>query len=163
MSVKTNFWIDLTVFAGFLIALEPNMTGGLIHEWFALSLAGMLIVHFLLHWDWFIKLTIRFFENLYHSSRLNYLLAILIFVGFITIITSGLMISEDVMPFFGFEHLNSRGWYKIHELASNLILLLVAVHVAIRWEWVKTTIVRLFINPLSNRKNQTAPIEDKQA
>jgi len=151
MSVKTNFWINLAIFAGFLVALEPNLTGTSLHEWFALSLAGMLIIHFLLHWDWFMKLSTRFMGNLYHSSRVNYVLAILIFGGFITIITSGIMISEHVIPFFGLGQLGGHGWRKIHELASNLTLLLVAVHVAIRWEWFKTTFTRLLINPFQKR------------
>lgn len=141
----------MTVFVGFLIALDPRLTGTSIHEWFTLSLAGMLIVHFLLHWDWFIKLSLRFFENLYHSSRLNYALAILIFLGFITIITSGLMISEHVMPFFGLNDLGGHGWKTVHELASNLTLFLVAIHVALRWEWVKTTISKFFIDPFIGR------------
>lgn len=166
MAVKTNFWVDIAIFAGFLVALEPNFTGTSLHEWFALSLAGVLIVHFLLHWDWFIKLTTRFMDNLYHSSRVNYTLAILIFGGFITIITSGVMISEHVIPFFRLGPLGGHGWGKIHELASNLTLLLVAVHIAIRWEWVKTTVTRLLINPFLkhfNRKLQPLTVEEDQA
>jgi hypothetical protein len=159
MNVKLNFWIDLACFAGFLVALEPRLTGVSIHEWFTLAAAGTLIVHFLLHWDWFFRISARYFDKLFHSSRLNYLLAILIFIGFVTIITSGLMISESVLPFFGLEHARNLAWRRIHDLASNLTLMLVAVHVALRWDWVKAAFNRVLIQPFkrANGKLRTDP------
>ena len=33
-SLKTNFWLDAFIFAGFLAALQPRLTGIAIHEWF---------------------------------------------------------------------------------------------------------------------------------
>ena len=147
MNIKLNFWIDVATFTGFMIAMEPRATGITIHEWFTVSAVGTLIVHFVLHWDWFIRLTSRFFVKLFHSSRLNYLLAIAIFIGFTSIIVSGLMISEHFVPSLGF-HTGARyGWRRIHDLAANLTLLLVAVHVALRWEWVKAAFIRLIVAP----------------
>ncbi len=36
-SLKTNFWLDAFIFAGFLAALQPRLTGIAIHEWFTLA------------------------------------------------------------------------------------------------------------------------------
>ncbi len=152
MNVKLNFWIDVATFLGFMVALQPGFTGTTIHEWFTMAGVGTLIVHFVLHWDWFMRLTSRYFVKLYHSSRLNYLMAVLIFLGFISIIVSGLMISQHFMPFLGF-HLESRfAWRRIHSLAANLTLVLLAIHVAMRWEWVKAAFLRLIVEPFRKTK-----------
>jgi cytochrome b len=148
MNVKLNFWIDLATFIGFMIAMEPHSTGTTIHEWFTVSAVGTLIVHFVLHWDWFIRLTSRFFVKLFHSSRLNYLIAIANFIGFISIMTSGLMISQHFVPALGYHPQARYAWRRVHDLAANLTLVLVAVHVALRWEWVKAAFTRLIVSPL---------------
>ncbi|MEW6403055.1 MAG: DUF4405 domain-containing protein, partial [Chloroflexota bacterium] len=120
-----------------------------------------LIVHFVLHWDWFIRLTQRFFVKLFHNSRLNYLLSIAIFLGFISIMASGLMISESFMPFLGFDFDARFAWRRIHDLASNLTLLLVAVHVALRWDWVAAAFTRIFIDPFRKPRKVDAVLVEE--
>ena len=154
MNTKLNFWIDIATFIGFMIAMEPHSTGVSIHEWFTVAAVGTLIVHFVLHWDWFIRLTSRFLVKLFHSSRLNYLIAIAIFIGFTAIMVSGLMISEHFIPSLGLHPEGRYAWRRIHDLAANLTFLLVAVHVALRWEWVKAAFVRLVVAPF--RKTRKA-------
>src|SRR5512147_1572727 len=119
MNTKLNFWIDIAIFAGFMVAMEPRSTGISIHEWFTVAAVGTLIVHFVLHWDWFMGLTSRFFAKLFHSSRLNYVIAIAIFIGFTSLMVSGLMISEHVVPYFGLHPQTRHAWKSIHELAAN--------------------------------------------
>ena len=51
MSAKIRFWLDLFIFTGFLVALEPNFTGKPLHEWLIMAGVGTLIIHFLFHWD----------------------------------------------------------------------------------------------------------------
>jgi hypothetical protein len=152
LNTKLNFWIDVAVFAGFMVAMEPHSTGVTIHEWFTVAAVGTLIVHFVLHWDWFIRLTSRFFVKLFDSSRLNYLIAIAVFMGFIAIMLSGLMISEHFVPWLGLHPQGRFAWRRIHDLAANLTLLLVAVHVALRWEWVKAAFLRLVVSPFRKIK-----------
>ena len=157
MNTKLNFWIDVATFIGFMIAMEPHSTGTSIHEWFTVAAVGTLIVHFDLHWDWFIRLTSRFLVKLFHSSRLNYLIAIAIFIGFTTIMVSGLMISEHFIPALGL-HIEARyAWRRIHDLAANLTFLLVAIHVALRWEWIKAAFLRLVVAPFRKTK-QVDPV-----
>ena len=78
---KANLMIDIGIFAAVLLALEPSFTGLPIHEWFALSLTGMIIIHLLVHWQWMVRVTGKFFQNLFHNSRLNYIVDALFFVG----------------------------------------------------------------------------------
>ena len=155
--LKTRFWIDVFIFLGFLIALEPHFTGKPLHEWLTVTAAGTLIVHFLFHWDWFLRTSSGFFRNLFHISRLNYLIAIVIFIGFIAIITSGLMISRTFLPALGLHADGGRGWKSIHELASDLTLLAVALHFALHWDWIRNTFAQAVIQPF--RKTSSAKQE----
>ena len=89
-SLKNNFWLDAFIFAGFLAALQPRLTGIAIHEWFTLAATATLVLHVVLHWDWALGITKKFFNNLFHVSRLNYLVDALLFATFTVVITSGL-------------------------------------------------------------------------
>ncbi len=156
MSLKTNFVIDLLAFIGFLLALEPRLTGTTIHEWFTLALAGTLIIHLLIHWDWVINISKRFFAKPLHITRINYILAALIFLSFIVTVTTGLMISESVMPLLGI-HTKNFAARQLHELASNLTLFLVAVHFALHWDWVKNACYRIFVAPFKRQRIASKP------
>jgi Domain of unknown function (DUF4405) len=154
-SLKTNFWLDAFILAGFLLALQPRLTGISIHEWFTLAAAATLILHVLLHWDWVVGITKKFFSNPFHISRLNYLVDGLLFMGFVVVITSGLVISRSVLPTLGIQITANRSWREIHNLSSNLTLLFVALHFALHWSWVKNTFNRLFVKPFQHRVPRT--------
>jgi hypothetical protein len=153
-SLKTNFWLDAFILTGFLVALQPRLTGISIHEWFTLAAGATLIVHVLLHWDWVAGITRKFFSNPFHISRMNYLVDGLLFLGFVAVITSGLVISQSVLPAFGLQIQASRSWREIHNLSSNLTLLFAALHFALHWSWVKNTFRRLFVQPFQRRVPQ---------
>lgn len=156
-SLKTNFWLDTIIFAGFLAALQPRLTGIAIHEWLSFAAAGTLVLHVALHWDWAVQITRKFFHNLFHTSRLNYVVDALLFMAFTVVITSGLVISRVVLPSFGLQMLQSRSWLEIHNTSANLVLLLVALHFALHWSWVKNTFDRLIVAPFRQRGSQTRP------
>ena len=145
---KTNLLIDLTIFAGFLIAAAPNLTGETIHEWFGLALGATLIVHLLLHWKWIVAVTRRFFQKTCHGSRLNYVLNSLLFVTFTSIIFSGVMMSKSVLPTIGLQSSQSFFWRWLHEQATNLTLLLLGLHVALHWKWIASMTVRYLVEPV---------------
>ena len=155
--LKTNFWLDAFIFAGFLAALQPRLTGIAIHEWLTLAAAATLVLHVVLHWDWALGVTRTFFKNLFHASRLNYLVDAMLFVAFTVVITSGLVISRVVMPTLGLQTFSSRSWLEIHNATSNLTLLLVALHFALHWSWVKNTFHRLVVSPFQRRNPRTRP------
>ncbi len=95
-SLRTNFSLDAVIFAGFLAALQPRLTGLALHEWLGAAAATTLVLHVVLHWDWAVGITKTFFRSLLLASRLSYVLDAMLFVAFTVVMTSGLVISRVV-------------------------------------------------------------------
>jgi cytochrome b len=153
---QTNLYLDLAIFAGFLVAATPALTGMPIHEWLGLAFGGTLIVHVLLHWKWVVTVTRRFFQNAPGASRRNYLLNLALFIAFDLIIFSGLMMSKTVLPLLGLESSRDFFWRSLHSLATNLTLLLIGLHVAVHLKWIVTTFGRYVISPVMRRFYRSA-------
>lgn len=149
--MKKNFIVDTIIFLGFLVAFEPSLTGETVHEWFSLALAGTLVLHLLLHWDWVINVGVQFFRKLFHSSRLNFVIDLLLLISFVTIILSGIMISRSVVGVLGIEIQASRAWRIWHSTASNLALTLVALHFGLHWKWILNACKRFIRLPFTRR------------
>jgi hypothetical protein len=158
---KANLMIDIGIFAAVLLALEPSFTGLPIHEWFALSLTGMIIIHLLVHWQWMVRVSGKFFQNLFHNSRLNYIVDALFFVAFTAAVMTGLMVSHVVMPFLNIKVPSDPVWPKLHSLAADATLYLTALHTALHWEWVVKMGKRFLVSPVTSifRKPAPKPVE----
>ena len=57
------------------------------------------------------------------------------FRAIVTIIFTGLMISETVIPLLGVTATQNGLWRGVLTAAANLFILLVALHVALHWHW----------------------------
>ncbi len=148
MSTKTNLVLDLTMFAAFLAVSNPHLTGVTVHEWLAISLAGAVITHLLLHWDWIMKVGKEFFKKLWHQSRLNFVVNTLFFIAMTGALFSGLMISKSVLPALGIQLAVSSSWKSIHFLLSDISVALLGVHFALHFKWVVTNVGRYIVNPV---------------
>jgi hypothetical protein len=152
-----NLMIDIGIFLAVLLALEPSFTGLAIHEWFVLSLAGMIIIHLLVHWQWMVSVTGKFFKNLFHNSRLNYVVDALFFVAFTAAVLSGLLVSHVVMPFLNIKVGQDAVWPKVHSLSADAALYLTALH----WDWFVKLSKRYLVSPVLSifRKPTPKPAE----
>ena len=148
MSTKTNLILDLTMLSAFLTVSNPHLTGITVHEWLAISLAGAVITHLLLHWDWIVKVGKEFFKKLWHQSRLNFVVNTLFFTAMTGTLFSGLLISESVLSTLGIHLDVSRSWRSIHVLMSDASVVMLGVHFALHWKWVVTNIGRHVLNPI---------------
>jgi len=157
-----NLMIDIGIFLAVLLALEPSFTGLAIHEWFALSLLGMIIIHLLVHWKWLVSVTGKFFQNLWHDSRLNYIVDALFFVAFTAAVMTGLMVSHVVMPFLNIKIAEDPVWPKLHGLAADATLYLTALHTALHWNWFVKLVNRYLVLPVRSifRKPDSRPVEE---
>ncbi|RRR70660.1 MAG: DUF4405 domain-containing protein [Candidatus Viridilinea halotolerans] len=144
---KLHLFLDLLLLLAFLLATAPQLTGLTIHEWLSLGLAAAVVTHLLLNWNWLVQVTRRFFGKVSWSARANYTLNALLFIAFTVIITTGILISEAVVPFLGMSIVRDRLWINIHHTASDLAVLLIGLHVALHWRWIYNTTRRLFGGP----------------
>jgi hypothetical protein len=152
---KTNLLIDIALLIAFLISSSPNFTGNLIHEWLGVALAIALIMHILLHWNWIVSVGTRYLKNLWHVSRLQFFVDVLIFLVFITLITTGLMMSKTALVALGIQVARAgRSVKTIHSTASNVAMILAGVHVALHWKWIVCTIKAVPVTPVGNLFNR---------
>ncbi|MCB0163928.1 MAG: DUF4405 domain-containing protein [Anaerolineae bacterium] len=158
---KVNLILDSILLLIFLVVYQEKATGEVIHEWLGVGIAVAIIIHILLHWQWVVSITQRFFQKIKTEPRINYILNAGLFVCFTTIVFSGLMISRSVLPFFGLEGADSSFWKMLHVTAAEVSLWLVALHVALHWRWILDAIKRYIVTPVSQYfgrpKNQLKP------
>ncbi|MDZ7608221.1 MAG: DUF4405 domain-containing protein [Cyclobacteriaceae bacterium] len=126
-----------------------------------IAIGFIFIIHIILHWKWLVESTRDFWSQLKSESRLNYILDILIYIGFTTIIFSGLMISESFLPTFGFKAVQNHYWKEIHFVAVDFTLFLTALHFALHWRWIVNNCKRYIFKPSKDRvhiKETTEPV-----
>jgi cytochrome b len=151
-STLRNLLVDATIFIAFLLATDPHATGQTIHEWLGIAFGVGIITHLLLHWKWIVNVVRRFFTRLPGQVRINLLLNVLLFVVMTLIIFSGLMISKVVLSTFGLEGQHDGIWRVVHTTATNVALIIVALHVALHWKWIVGTLKRTIWQPIFGRR-----------
>lgn len=145
---KINFALDIVLALTFVFGMEVYFTGIPLHELLGLFFAVGLIVHLLLHWDWIVALTRTFFKKLLHQSRVNYVLNAALLIVVVAMTLSGIVISQTLglsLPMADSTYLT---WSTVHALSAQLVLVLVALHIAMHWRWIVINSKKyLFIRP----------------
>ena len=149
-STKTNLVLDLTIFTAFLAIASPKLTGNTIHEWLGVAFGATIVTHLLFHWKWIVNVTTKFFQNFFNQSRLNYIVDLLFFFAMTATLFSGLMISKDVMSFFGIQLNVSHSWESLHRLVSDFSVILLGIHFALHWKWIVTNVSRYIVSPVAS-------------
>ena len=142
-SNRTKLLLDIGTFLAFLITMDPHFSGLAIHEWLSLALAGTIIVHLLLNWEWIVNVTKRLFVKATNGARVNYVLNWLLFIDGILIMLSGIMISESAMPALNIVLPMNFAWRRLHDMSANIALLIMGLHLAMHWNWIVTTFKRM--------------------
>jgi hypothetical protein len=150
MSTKTNLTLDLTIFTAFLALSNPAITGLPVHEWLGLAVTAALVTHLLFHWEWIANLLKTFVKKLWHASRLNFVVDSLLFVAMTAAMLSGILISKSVLATFGVQLEVGRAWRSLHSLAADASILLVALHFALHWKWIVSSLQRYIFAPLGS-------------
>jgi hypothetical protein len=133
----TNLIVDTVIFLIFLVVEAPQFSGLPIHEWLGIAIGAGVLTHVLLHWQWIIEISRRFFGKAQLLARVNYVLNLLLFVAVTTIIFSGLMISKTVVPVA-----ENGMWRVVHTTVASIFIGLIALHVALHWQWVANLLGR---------------------
>lgn len=136
--VKINVFLDLLLTGVFIVEQEEHFLGLQLHELLGLVFGAALILHIVLHWDWVVNITKTFFKKLLHESRLNYVLNVALFLDMAFVTISGILISRTLGLSLGLAEDFTRTLQTLHMVGSELVLILVALHIAMHWKWIKT-------------------------
>ena len=166
-NTKTKLVLDILIFIGFLVAMDPRSTGVAIHEWLTIASMAAVITHILLSWDWIVQLTKRFFRMSALRPRLNYILNALLFIDVVLIMYTGIMISEAFVPSLGFSLPRNFNMRELHDMTANLFVLLLGLHTALHWDWIVNAFKRYIFQPIgrllsSKRALQKTPVEKEE-
>ncbi len=142
-SISTRVWIDIALFVGYVLLSAPQTTGIPFHEYFTVVFIPIFISHIVLDWSWIARVFRRSDRQRSAEVRFNRVFDIVLFIGMVVVIYSGFLVSESILPDFGIDPEVTTFWSTIHDAFGNLLILLVGVHVAVHWPWIKRNIKRI--------------------
>ena len=97
----------------------------------------------MLDWTWIRSVLRPSAKKRPGEVRFNRTFDIVLFVAMVVAIYSGFVVSEVMLPFLGFHPEASTFWFTLHDSVSNLLILLIGVHLAMHWPWIRKNIGRL--------------------
>lgn len=143
MGVRGKLALDVGLFAAYLMASDTALTGIPIHEWLSLGIAVAIALHVALNWDWTVGVLSRFARRLLSLSRFNLIVDVVLFVMFVSVMVSGLLVSKVVMPVVGIEVPFGPMWRILHSLTAMFTLPVLGVHVGLHGRWFVTAFGQL--------------------
>lgn len=143
--------------AAFLVAYEEKLTQVAIHEWLSIALFLGIVIHLASHWQWVLQVTTHFFKQFFQKSRANYILNALLFICFITVMLSGILISREVMPFFGIQIGNDMTWKRLHTISADGSIIILGLHFAMHWDWIWSTLKKYVFSPVGRLFKRSKP------
>ena len=140
----------------FLALMSPGASSGFEwHEWIGVAFIPLFILHIVLSWSWVTGTWRRLWTHTHPRARLNFLLNMSLTVMMVVVIVSGLVVSDYVLPAVGIPVVGTDRWRQFHNFTSSLILIVVGLHVALNWSWIKGALRRYIVVRL--RRETTAP------
>jgi hypothetical protein len=141
MRINVKVILDAAMTLGFLALMEPKATGLSIHEWAGLGICVFFIAHKLLNKEWIVAATKGLFSKSQPKAvRLNYVVDLVLLLGFALIVVSGMAIAKTIDFTFLFPAGGGFAMKLLHGLAAALILAGVGMHLGLHWNWIKSRI-----------------------
>jgi hypothetical protein len=141
---KTNWWIDLVLFAGFITTFFLDLTGVAAHQWIGIFIGALAAYHLFLHLNWVEAVSKRFFGKTSGQARVYYALDALLLLGFATIAITGLGIST----WLNLNLSNFTTWLNVHITSSITTLLLLLLKLALHWRWIARIARNIWVKPV---------------
>jgi hypothetical protein len=152
-----NFWLDIIIFFAFVIDMNVHLTGLVIHEWLGVGLGVIVVIHLLFHWEWIECTVKKFLTALSGLHRFKSILDIALFLDFVALGITGLMISKVVMRLLGIQTARNSFWRGLHVASADWLIFLIGLHLAINWRWVVNILKRVFRIRLPQPRKQEQP------
>jgi hypothetical protein len=131
---RLDFWFDLSLLLGFTIAYSYGFTGIAIHEWLGIAIGVALLFHLTLHWDWVIRTTRRILSPRGHD-KVIWIVNLALMFAMVFCVFSGILASRVALPQMHIFLNEGPFWLRLHILTAKFTLVLVPVHLALRWRW----------------------------
>jgi hypothetical protein len=129
-----RYWVDVALFAAWMVASVPGATGIPLHEWTATGIVVVVLTHVVMHWHRVVRHVTRLRGRL--RLQVKRLTDAAMWVLATTVMLSGFVISEAVLPAAGIDVQQTTLWMRVHALSSALLLVVLAVHVLGHREWI---------------------------
>ena len=143
MSGRARLWLDLALFGALFLAYNPAWTGVAVHEWLCVIAVVPLLFHVVVNWDQTLAILRRFAEKLRATPKVNLVVDAVLFVAAVTVMLSGLLISQSVAGVFGVTIAPSGLWVSTHAWSADATMLLLLVHFVLHWRWIVNVARRL--------------------
>jgi hypothetical protein len=132
----TKIVLDLMMAITFVLLMNPRVLNGLpFHEIAGLIIGVAILTHIGLNYRWVVNTTKKVFDpKLPRKTRFSYLINVLLLISMATVIVTGILISEVVLPSLAVQGGHSiRG---IHGFSADATLALVGLHIGVHWQWI---------------------------
>ena len=136
MTNRTRLALDLGLFVALLVAFFPRFTGISVHEWLSLAIFVPTVIHLAVNWDWVTRTVTRFLRRIRLMSRTNLVVDGLLFVATVTVMLSGMMVSQAIASTLGMTVVPSMAWHVAHAFSARAVMVLMLAHLALHWRWV---------------------------
>lgn len=157
MTPRARLLLDLALFGAVFVAYNPAWTGLAVHEWLCVAAVVPALFHVIVNWDQTKRLLKRFVHRLRTLPRVNLVVDGALFVAFVTVTLSGLLISQEVARVFGITIVPSSLWVETHTWSAHATVALLLVHFALHWRWIRAVAWRLVAPAQATPCRSTAP------
>ncbi|HEX4934933.1 MAG TPA: DUF4405 domain-containing protein, partial [Gemmatimonadaceae bacterium] len=94
--------------------------------------------------------SVRSFTSMRWQVKVNFLWDVTLYVTTAIAMVSGVLVSMFALPEMGIKLPHDRFWASLHVPSSEWLMAMVGIHLALHWDWIKTTVVRLFTGSLGS-------------
>ncbi|MDR1014802.1 MAG: DUF4405 domain-containing protein [Coriobacteriales bacterium] len=130
---------DICLFAGLAAALNPTLTGFVLHEWLGLAFAAVLAVHVAMR----LPVLARQAWALRRPTVVgDFLVSVLLFIDLAACLVSGVLMSGSVLATLGLYAPGYLVWNPIHAFTAKAMLALGIIHVVLHWPRLRTLVRR---------------------
>jgi hypothetical protein len=143
MTARARLWLDLALFGALLVGYNPAWTHIAVHEWLCVVAVVPLLLHIIINWDQTLRILSRFAEIVRATPKVNIVVDAALFVSAVTVMLSGLLISQYVAKAVGITIRPTSLWVTAHRWSADATMLLLLVHFALHWRWVVKTAGKL--------------------
>jgi hypothetical protein len=143
MSARARLWLDLGLFGALFLGYNPAWTGVAVHEWLCVVTVVPLLFHVIVNWDQTLAILRRFAEIVRATPKVNIVVDAALFVAAVTVLLSGLLVSQYVLPAVGVGVTPTALWVTTHRWSADATILLLLVHFVLHWRWIVRAAGRL--------------------